>query len=110
MKTRFFGDLNPNLTDAALNFLIGPIKLSVTINAAVQNPHQFLRQRVTYGEPATTKRHGVEVYNILLHALRIPSNVVHFVVIVFRQHRDEVVGEENGVVVAHDEPPHVLQP
>lgn len=110
MKTWFFGDLNANLTDTTLNFLIRPIKLCVTINATVQNSHQLLRQRVTYSKPTTTKRHSVKVYHILFHTLRIPTHVVHFIMIILRQHHNQVVGEENGVVITHDKPPHVFQP
>ena len=110
MKARFFGNLNPNLADATLNLLVRPIVLRVPINAPVQDLHQLLRQRVANGKPATTISHGVKMYQILFHALRIPTNIVHLVVIIFRQHRNEVVGEEHGVIVTHHEPPHILQP
>ena len=110
MKTKLFGDWYANLAQAALDLLIGAVESGVPINAAIENPDELGGQRVANGEPTTAVGHRVRVRHILLHALRIPTDVIHLIMIVFLQNIHQILGEKNGVIVAHHEPPHIFRP
>ncbi|KAF7845459.1 uncharacterized protein G2W53_002364 [Senna tora] len=45
----------------------------------------------------------------MFYTLRIPTDIVHLIVIVLGQHRDQILREEHGVIVSHHEPPHIAQ-
>ena len=109
VKTDFLGEWNTEFGHASLYSVIGAVEPRVPLNTPVLHVLQSLGQRVADGEPASTVGHAVREEDVLQVALRQAPDVIELVVVVLPQNPEEVVGHENGVVVPHHEPPHVLE-
>ncbi|GMN19168.1 hypothetical protein TIFTF001_046917 [Ficus carica] len=93
-----------------MNPIVGAVQLRIPLDTPVLHLLELLRQRVAYGESAAAVRHVVRKMYVLQMALRRGPDVVELIVIVLPQNSDEIIGDEDGVVVAHNEPPHALHP
>lgn len=109
VKAEFFSEWNTEFGHASLHSIIGAVQSRITLYAPVLHFAQSLGQRVAYGEPAAAVGHAVREKDVLQVTLRQRPNVVVLGVVVFSQHPYEVVCDEDGVIVAHDEPPDVLE-
>ena len=67
---------------------------------------EVLGQWPADGEAAAAVRHPVGKVDVLQVALGEGADVVGLAVVELVEHGEEVVREEDGVVVAHDEPAH----
>lgn len=78
--------------------------MAIPIQARIQNLRECSSERIANGEASATERHAEPVLRVLPDALRPRSDVVPFGPIVLVQRREEVLGEEDGVVVAEHDP------
>lgn len=79
-------------------------------DAAVLHPVECHRQRVANSKAATAIRHPIRQVDVLEVALREAANIIKLSVVVFRKDPEQIVGDEDGIIITHDEPPYVLQP
>lgn len=110
MKTEFLGEWNTEFSHASLHSIIGAIQRRVPLNTTVLSFAQSFGQGVADSEAPSAVGHAVGEEYVLQVTLGQAPNVVHVVVVVLVQNLQQVVGHENSVVIAHDEPPHVLEP
>lgn len=103
------GKRNADFADTGPDSLIRAVEIIVSIKTAVQFTDQLFSQSVTHGESSASKSHTVRVHHVLLYTLRVSANVPHLAVVVFRQYRDEILGEINRIVVSQNEPSRVLR-
>lgn len=82
MKAKLFGNRHPYLIHAATNLIVRAVKRGVPINATIQNPDELRRQGVAEGEASAAVGHGIGMHHVLLHALGIPADVIHLLVII----------------------------
>ncbi|KAF7002895.1 hypothetical protein CFC21_018305 [Triticum aestivum] len=106
VEPRVLGERHPQLRHARLDPVVAAVERRVAADAAVLNPRERLRQRPADGEAAAAVRHPVGEVDVLQVALGEGADVVGLAVVELVEDGEQVVREEDGVVVAHDEPAH----
>lgn len=87
--------------------IIAPVQLGVPIQALIQHAREGLGERKAQSNAATTEGHAMAEVRVGWVALWRSSDVDHLPPVILGQHRHQIVGAHNGVVVAQEEPPGV---
>jgi hypothetical protein len=106
VEPRVLGERHAQLRHARLDPVVAAVQRRVPAEAAILHPRERLGQRPADGEAAAAVRHPVGEVDVLQVALGEGADVVGLAVVELVEHGEEVVREEDGVVVAHDEPAH----